>query len=291
MDFFDRDGKVVIPVPSNPLQIEVSTDTAIDRPADNVAITQIVDSRELSENLLTINVSASADGLLPNLDRLLDLTDYALPVLDVEDEGGLQVKRLHNGAEGLFPKSERSWIVHLDPTPILRGVSERVDFEFPVALSPGTDTVYRRFEEMDPVDAAAKITLVEGEAVATVAQVDYRLWFAGAVGVFLLLAGLMVILARNQKSSSSEAPSLFSLPTEFTPFSVIALLHRIKSSQSVELTDEQRLSLQSDMQTLERQTFAREEDTSRTRDLEALARRWLGTAIHLQIQPRSGDSI
>ncbi|MFT5526274.1 MAG: hypothetical protein ACI9HK_004248, partial [Pirellulaceae bacterium] len=136
LDFFDREGKVVIPVPSNPLQIEIATDASIERPVGNVSVTQIVDSRELSANLLKINVSATADGLLPDLERILKVSEYSLPILEVENEGGLQVKRLHNGPEGLFPQSERSWIVHLDPTPLLRGASQRVEFQFPTAVSP-----------------------------------------------------------------------------------------------------------------------------------------------------------
>ena len=129
------------------------------------------------------------------------------------------------------------------------------------------------------MDAAAQITLVEGEAVTTLAQIDYRLWGAGAAGVLLALAGLIVFLARNRTTHASDAPPLFSLPTEFTPFSVIALLHRIKSSHTVDLTEEQRCSLQADVQTLEQQTFARGEPTSRTLDLEALARRWLQVSL------------
>ncbi len=48
---------------------------------------------------------------------------------------------------------------------MLRGANERVDFEFPAAVSPDTEMVYRRYEDMDPVEAAAKVTLVEGEQV------------------------------------------------------------------------------------------------------------------------------
>ena len=279
LDFFDREGKVVIPVPSNPLQIEIAEDAPVERPVGNVSVTQIVDSRELSNNLLKINVSATADGLLPDLESILNLSGYSLSILDVVNEGSLQVKRLHNGPKGLFPQSERSWTVHLDPTRLLRGASQRIDFEFPAAVSAETEMVYLRFEDMDPVEAAAQVTLVEGEAVATLAQVDYRLWGSGVVAVVLALAGVVVLLVRSRRTDAAEPPPLFSLPTEFTPFSVIALLHRIKSSPIVDLTDDQRLSLQGDMNTLEQLTFSREGNTSRTQDMESLAHRWLETAL------------
>lgn len=279
LDFFDREGKVVIPVPSNPLQIEIAADVQIPRPSSNVTVTQIVDSRTLADNLLKIDVNAQADGLVPELDQLLRLSGYSLPVQEVVDQGGLQVRELHNGADGLYAQSERSWTIHLDPTPLLQGAREQVDFAFPTAISPETEMVYRRYEDMDPVDAAAQITLVEGDQAAGMALTNYPLWYTVGAGSLLFLAGLAVLLVRGRQPDSAEGPPRFSLPTELTPFSVISLLHRIQSSPSVPLTDEQRASLRSDVRELEEQTFARETTPAHKESLEKLARRWLNTAL------------
>lgn len=274
LDFFDREGKVVIPVPSNPILIEMSAEAPAQRPATNVELTQIVDSRELADKRLKIDVVAAAHGLVPDLDQLLKLSDYSLDVRDVSDKDGLVVRELHNGPEGLYPVTERSWTVELDPTPLLRGASSRVDFEFPLAKSADTQMTYRRYQDLDPVDAAAKVTLVEGAEVVKLAETDYRLLIAGAIGLFVV--GLLTFLAlRRKPSDSSAAPPLFTFPREVTPFSVIALLHRIQSNHTVPLNDEQRRTLQTDIHTLEQSTFARNSTAAPTNDLNVLARRWL----------------
>ena len=278
LDFFDREGKVVIPVPSNPILIEMNAEAPAQRPATNVSLTQIVDSRELTEKRLKIDVLATAHGLVPELDQLLQLSGYQLTVQEVTDKERLLVSELHNGPDGLYPISERSWTIELDPTPLLRGASSRVEFEFPAAKSADIEITYRRYQDMDPVEAAAKVTLVEGAEVAKVAETDYRLWIGGVVG--LLVVGLLTFLAlRRKPADSSNAPPLFTFPREVTPFSVIALLHRIQSSQVVSLTDDQRHLLQSEIHRLEQHTFARESNSTSSRDLDELAHRWLGTAI------------
>lgn len=274
LDFFDREGKVVIPVPSNPILIEMNAEAPAQRPATSVSLTQIVDSRELTDKRLKIDVLATAHGLVPELNQLLQLSGYPLTVQEVTDKERLLVSELHSGSDGLYPISERSWTIELDPTPLLRGASSRVDFEFPAAKSRDIEVTYRRYQDMDPVEATAKVTLVEGAEVAKVAETDYRLWIGGAVG--LLVVALLTFLAlRRKPADSSNAPPLFTFPREVTPFSVIALLHRIQSSRAVPLNDEQRLSLTSDIHALEQHTFARNSSTAPTHDLNALARRWL----------------
>lgn len=274
LDFFDREGKVVIPVPSNPILIEMNAEAPAQRPATNVSLTQIVDSRELADKRLKIDVVATAHGLVPDLDQLLQLSGDQLTVQEVTDKVGLLVSELHNGPDGLYPISERSWTVDLDPTPLLRGASSRVDFEFPAAKSADTQVTYRRYQDLDAVEAAAKVTLLEGAEVAKVAETDYRLWIGGGLG--LLVVGVLTFLAlRRKPADSSAAPPLFTFPREVTPFSVIALLHRIQSSHAVPLNDEQRLTLKSDIHSLEQHTFARNSTAAPTHELNVLARRWL----------------
>ena len=281
LDFFDREGKVVISVPSNPILIEMNAEAPAQRPATNVSVTQIVDSRELTDKRLTIDVLATAHGLVPELDQLLQLSGYQLTVQEVTDKEQLLVSELHSGSDGLYPISERSWTIELDPTPLLRGASSRVEFEFPAAKSRDIEVTYRRYQDMDPVEAAAKVTLVEGAEVAKVAETNYRLWIGGAVG--LLVVGLLTFLAlRRKPADSSNAPPLFMFPREVTPFSVIALLHRIQSNPQVRLNDEQRRSLTTDIHLLEQRTFARESTTSPTDDLNSLASRWLNIALSMK---------
>ncbi len=278
LDFFDREGRVVIPVPSNPLQIELSAEAPPGRPAKNLAITQIVDSRELKDNLLKIDVAATADGLVPELDQVLDLKNYPHAIVEVADREGLQIERLHSGPEGIYPLSERSWTIHLDPAPLLRGAKDQVEFEFPAAMASDTEMVYRRYDDMDPVEAAARFTLVEGDEAARLSRIDYRVWGAGGIGL-LAVAALAVLVARRGKDESLEAPPLFAVPGECTPFAVIALLQRIQTSPAVSLSEADRASLAADIHSLEQQTFARQAGSARTEDLQALARGWVSKAL------------
>ena len=76
LDFFDRDGKVVIPVPSPPVLIEIAEGASSRRPAAGIEITQIVDARELAASRrLKMDVVATARGLVPDLEELLELSN------------------------------------------------------------------------------------------------------------------------------------------------------------------------------------------------------------------------
>jgi hypothetical protein len=275
LDFFDREGKVVIPVPSNPLQIEISPDASLRRPATDIAVTQIVDSRELADGRLSIDVIAAAHGLVPEIDELLKLADYSPRVLEVTNAEGPHVSRLHNGPEGLYPVSERTWTVQLDPASLLRGAKERIDFTFPQPTSADIAVLHRTYQDMDPVEAAATVTLVEGEAVSQLATTNYWLW-GGAAG--LLAAAIVVILKRSTTPAPALAASPFSLPQEVSPFSIVTLLSRIQSSRDVALSQEQRQSLRRDIAAVERGAFARETESYSSQDLESLGRRWLSIA-------------
>lgn len=290
LDFFDRAGKVVLPVPSHPLQIEISEDAPQRRPARTIEVTQIVDSRQLADNRLMIDVGATADGLVPELDQLLQLSDYSLPIQDVAEQGGVEVKEFHSGSDGLYARSQRSWTIHLDPTPLLRGAAQRVDFEFPAATSPETSMIFRRYEDLDPVESAAKVTLVEGDDVSQLALLDYRVWVAGGVATALVLVGLALVVWRSSRRDTSETPPLFTLPSPFTPFSVIALLHRIQSSPEVSLTEEQRNSLRADIRALEQKAFTPHGGVTQTESLEKLARHWLDTALASQTPSTQQDT-
>lgn len=273
LDFFDREGKVVIPVPSNPLQIEIAADAPARRPATDIAVTQIVDSRELADGRLSIDVIAAAHGLVPEIDELLKLTGYTPKVLEVAKAEGPHVSRLHSGPDGLYAVSERTWTVHLDPTPLLRGAAGRIEFTFPQPTSPEIQVIHRTYQDMDPVDAAATVTLLEGDAVSQVARTNYWLW--AAAGSLLVAVAAVILLLRNSTAVEGPAVPSFSLPNEVSPFSIVALLHRIQSSPTAPLSEEQRQSLNGDIIAVERRAFARDADSFSAQDLEAIGRRWL----------------
>lgn len=283
LDFYDRDGKVVIPVPSTPVLIDIADDAAGVRPTANLEITEIIDARELTaekptERRLKLDVVASGHGLIPDVQQLLALANYSLPILAIDEREGLLVRELARDDSGLFAKTERSWTVHLDPAPLFRGAANRIDFTFPTAAKPEYKTLFRTYKDMDPVEVAAAVTLVEGSAVDAVSTTNYRPWALAGAGL-LVGVGLITYRTLRKKPEVAAAPPLFTPPREATPFAVAALLHRIRDSRQISLSPEQRAQLTADLASLERAAFSPAANGSGenkpSRDLDALARRWI----------------
>lgn len=280
LDFFDRDGKVVIPLPSTPVLIEIAPDAPARRSATAIAITQIVDARELAEHKrLKLDVIATANGLVPDLEDLLELKAFGLQITNIDNREGLHVSELHSGDDGLYAKSERNWTVELDPAPLLQGAQQRVEFEFPQPQSEATAVTYRTYEDMDPVAAAAKITLAEGEAAAAIAEPNYPAWIGGGIVACLAVGLILTRLLWKQPVDGSQAAPAFVAPREATPFAVATLLHRIRGSKLAHLTDAQVAELTRDIQSLEQGSFAPAANPRSESELRSLADAWVRAAL------------
>jgi hypothetical protein len=280
LDFFDRDGKVVIPLPSTPILIEIAADAPSRRVASDIVITEIVDARELAEHKrLKLDVIATSNGLVPDLEDLLDLQSFGLKVTNVDNREGLHVSELHSGDDGLYAKSERNWTVELDPAPLLQGATSNVEFQFPQPKSDSIAVTYRTYKDMDPVEAAAKVTLVEGADVAAIATPNYYAWIGGGLVALVAIGLILFKLLGPKPAATNVAAPAFVAPREATPFAVASLLHRIRSSKLAHLSEAQRTELESEISSLERASFAPEASPRSTNDLRALADRWVRTAL------------
>jgi hypothetical protein len=204
LDFFDRDGKVVIPLPSTPLLIEVAANAAARRHVATLAVTEIADARELAEHKrLKLDVIATANGLVPELDELLNLPAMGLPVKNIDQREGLHVSELHSGPDGLYAKSERNWTVELDPAPLLTGAGEKVEFQFPPPTSENIAVKLLTYKDMDPVEAAAKITLLEGQTAAAISRPNYPVWVVSSI-VGLLALGILLYQSLGKKNGRNN---------------------------------------------------------------------------------------
>ena len=279
LDFFDRDGKVVIPLPSTPILIEIGSAVPSRRTASSIAITEIVDARELAEHKrLKLDVIATSNGLVPDIEDLLDLKAFGLQVTNVDNREGLHVSELHSGDDGLYAKSERNWTVELDPAPLLQGATSKVEFQFPQPKSETIAVTYRTYKDMDPVEAAAKVTLAEGKEAAAIAQPNYYAWIGGGFAA-LVIAGLVLTQLLWKKPVTDIAAPAFVTPREATPFAVANLLHRIRNSKQAHLSDTQRAELEREINSLERGSFAPDASARSVSDLRSLADRWVRMAL------------
>lgn len=280
LDFFDRDGKVVIPLPSTPILVEIAKDAPARRPATTVNVTEIVDARELAEHKrLKLDVIATSNGLVPDLDELLNLPAMGLKVKNVDNREGLHVSELHSGDDGLYAKSERNWTVELDPAPMLAGAKGKIDFQFPQPKTDGITVAYRTYKDMDPVEAAAKITLLEGKEASAIATPNYGAWISGVVAVLAAIGFTIFQLLWKKPTTAQTAAPEFVPPREASPFAVASLLHRIRNSATARLTDSQRAELDREINSLEQASFAPEAKPRSESDLQSLATRWVRTAV------------
>ncbi len=280
LDFFDRSGKVVLPVPSNPVQIEVKEDAGESRPATDLAISQIVDARALSDGELKVDVSVTAKGLVPSLDSLLDLENFAIPVESIDDRATVQLTKLITDEEEPYVTTERSWTLHLDTAPMLKGASGKITFDFPAALSGDTKMGYFRYDDMDPVEASANLTLLEGGEVEDIATRDNTPWIVASLIIILAAGAGYYLYSRKQGTQEDGIPPLFHPPGEYTPFSVLALLNRIQCSQDVRLSTDLSAQLQTEIHNLEQQAFSPNSKNGEwePNDLRHLTNRWLENA-------------
>src|SRR5262249_53580426 len=112
LDFFDRRGQVVLPIASQVQLIDARPSQAGLRPLKNVELLEVLDDRDLAKGLLTLEFKASAHGLLPELNELIDLAVPGFKVAKNEDKG-LSITKMDAESDEVAPISERNWVVNL----------------------------------------------------------------------------------------------------------------------------------------------------------------------------------
>ena len=112
LDFLDTSGYAVIPVESPALPIDASPKKAEARPLQKLNITQTLDERQADEGKLILEIKATAQGLVPELDNILDLAPKGFDIISTEDQG-LSVSRFDPESDETLVVSERSWMVHM----------------------------------------------------------------------------------------------------------------------------------------------------------------------------------
>src|SRR4051794_31636385 len=112
IDMMDRSGTVILPISSQVVLIDARPDAAPARPVSGVEVTQILDQREVAKGKLTLDIKATAKGLLPELSDVLDVSMPGFAIEKVADQG-LSINRIDTEGERPTPISERSWLVSL----------------------------------------------------------------------------------------------------------------------------------------------------------------------------------
>ncbi|MCP4846741.1 MAG: hypothetical protein GY899_02200 [Verrucomicrobiaceae bacterium] len=267
LDFLDTSGFVILPVATSPLPIDAQPESGDPHQAKNLEIIQILDERKAQEGKIEVEVKATASGLIPSLQHLLNFPaqDFTL----VESSGGdLAVQQLDAEAQTAAPISERTWMLTFTSG---EAAIQPEEFIFPEPLIEDSDIVYQRYEDADLV-ATTKITPLN----ASYGETSHKLPLILGAGI-LLLCGFILMMFFGRKASGpgkTEPENRYTVPHELTPFTVIGLLHKMRDENS--LAADIHPQLKQAIERLERYYF--EQSEGDPPDLKALAEKWVALA-------------
>jgi hypothetical protein len=287
LKFVDLSGPVTIPAESAETVIKVSTGNVPERPARQIELTQTLDTRQfLINGALPLEIKATASGLVPELDQLVDLEAIkkAIGIRQIHAHEGLQVKEINTWGDQVAPRSERLWTIALDGDPI-RAAEGLTELSFPLPKSKDVAAVYQTYSDMDLTtlsQPSVKIgrTSVGGGVTAQPAR-HHLLWLAVGAVIVLLGGGFFFAIARRNSEAEERAlhaRDLFKMPDDVDGFAVFALLRRLSASPLVKLQGSQREELQQDIQRVQQACFDSKAGAMTEASLRSVAEKWLSLA-------------
>ncbi|MBI2823738.1 MAG: hypothetical protein HYX69_03490 [Planctomycetia bacterium] len=265
LDFLDTSGFVILPILSSALPLDASKVASEGRPHGKLNIVQTLDERQASKGKLVLEVKATARGLVPPLDKILDMKFDEFEVTDIDDQG-VSVSRFDPDSSEPAVLSERTCAITLTGRTDL---AERPkSFAFPAALVDEADITYQRYNDADLAEVDRVVSLEEQYGAVE----RPWLWIALAAVPVVLVAGAVAWkLARRTRKPAERR---FRMPETLTPFTVLALLRNIEQNNGLS-TDAKR-ELSGSIQLLERRYFA-DADVPAP-DLRAVAESWVSRA-------------
>ncbi len=261
LDFLDTSGYAVIPIESAELPIDASSVSGANRPYSEIEITQVLDERESADGKLGLEIRAVAQGLVPELEDLVELEFDDFVVADVEDPG-LSVNEFAEDGDGVV--SERTFTLKLEPREGLRPEAAK-SFRYAAPKDAEVKVAYQRYDDADLREATAVVDL----------EADYGEpapvwpWIVGGVVLLALLGGLGFALTRG--GSTGPQVAVHALPETLTPFAAVGLLREVRAARAA--TDPARAEIDADIARIEARYFG--EGTGADIDLRATVERWL----------------
>ena len=263
LDFLDTSGYVIMPVESPAVPIDALAAGPSARPFAKMQVTQTLDERQAKDGKLILEVKATARGLVPPLEEVVDVRPGGFRVTKADDQG-LSVSRFDPDGEGNAILSERTWLVTMEAAP---GLRERPKtFAFPTPKDADAATTYQRYVDADLAAVGPEIDLEASYGTPSRAG----LWWLIGTPAALLVVGLLAWRLRPRRPA--VASSRFPMPDPVTPFSVLGLLRDIERNDG--LPDPKKRELSASIQHLEAHYFAA--PGAEAPDLHHIARTWVG---------------
>jgi hypothetical protein len=268
LDFMDSVGYALLPIESAPVVIDCGSGQVDARPFEQLKLTQTLDEREAGSGKLLLEIQASARGLLPGLEDLVDLAPEGFEVLSIEDQGNAISKFDAESAAPLVI-CDRTFLVEMQARADLTELPDSFAFASTLLPSEEVELTYQRYLDADLASVGQVISLE-----ARYGKVDgpgFWTWFLGAAVALALFLGV-----RTALKSAARGPdeARFTVPEPLSPFTVIGLLRRIESTNG--LTPDSQRELQGQIVHIEEHYFG--DARGSTPDLGAIARTWVQRA-------------
>jgi len=280
--FIDLSGPVTIPATSAETLLKVAAGKPSPRPADKVEVTQTLDTRQFAINgSLSLEVAATASGLVPELEDLLDLSPLAAvaKVRQVTSIDPLMVKELNTWGEKVAPRTERRWSITVDGDAI-RAADKATDVPFPTVKAANTTTVWRTYQDIDPVVLSKasvlldRVKVAQGAGYVPPVAEDYSAYLYVGLAAVTAFVVWITLRKRDTGPRPPRARDVFKLPATVDGFSVVALLRKLGASPLVKFTAAQKSELQQDIERVQTGCFGGTATLSPA-DLKTVAEKWL----------------
>ncbi len=265
LDFLDTSGYVVIPVESPALVIDCSSEQSTMRPVADLKVTQTLDERQADDGKLIVEVSASAKGLVPDLEEIIDLEKDEFELVSVDDQGVLPTA-FEKDSDAIQILSDRSWTVEYKAKSTDQTV---LNYDFADAKIDEAVAKFQRYEDADLVEVERSVQL---EKTYQAGSGSFLYWLI-PLAFFGLVGAAGLIYAMNQPEQ--EIVKRFEVPDDINPFTVLTLLKDIKTRNGI--SNEQGVELQDSIDRIERYYFG-DDAGNRPEDLEKLATTWVRQA-------------
>ena len=272
LDFYDRQSKVILPVSTQVILVDSRPDNAPPRPVEKIEVTQILDQRDAANGKLSLDIKATAKGLIGDLDSLLDVKVPGFKIDKIDDQG-LAVNSMDIEGDLVKPLTERSWLISLSAAKdaITQAKAGAASFKFPQPRSSDIKVAYKQYADADVADVDPQVA-VSGLPLGT----SRRWMYVTIAATVLIAAGAVAMIIRRRRGKPvKQEIARYNLPAHVTPFTVIDLLKRIEHDDGVGLSAGEREQLTREIMTLQERFFSAHANGDTPPDLTAVASQWV----------------
>jgi len=259
-DFIDTSGYTVLPVGSSPVAVDASA-KAEQRPYSELQVTQLLDERRADEGKVTLEVKATAKGLVPDLETILQLDTPGF-VIGKRDDQGASVTKFSDDQTGIV--SERVFLLSLTPTD--EG-NRPAHFVFGKPRDEATKAVFQRYNDADLETVSPEVALTGHYGSKSLT------WLWVLLGIVVIWLGAW-FLFRPARARVTDNGGLH-MPKQVNAFTVLGLLQQVAARTNLDETQQQ--NLRADIARIEQCHFGRAEDPNL--DLAAVAEQWLRRCV------------